>query len=268
VRIYSNAPAHVYAYFEKHFPGKTVLEQKTLTVASRKNDVEPHWGGACIVEHGSEAPYCDPDGPDGWCTSGFSVTTDGGRHRMVTAGHCFPLDTNVRSPLGTTFGSVTRNLWWGEVGNSGDMALLGSGTNDVRMGPAIYMGGSTGTQADVSNAGAPAGGTYYCFSGATSFENCLHMRTVTDYDMCGLDPSSPRACHYDLQLFESSTGKGACGGDSGSPFYLQNPGYHVELAHIRGMVVIGELNCGSTTLAGIETWPKIDSLMNVNIKTV
>lgn len=272
VRLYSNAPEYVYAYFEDQFPGKTVFEHTTITVASRLNDVEAHWGGACITVHGFTPPPCTypPSNNEPWCTSGFSViTTDTAKHRMVTAGHCFQEGTKVRSPSGTTFGSVKRNLWWGNAGYHGDMALIGEGTNDIKMGPSIYIGGSTGTQANVYSVGPPYPDTGYCYSGARTYENCGHERTSDNFAICGADPNNPYACHYSLQEFRNPLGQGSCGGDSGGPFYLKSTGPDPDAIYIRGMVVLQEGEpCYDNTRVWIETWPKIDSLLNVDIKTI
>ena len=64
--------------------------------ASRMEDYNSHWGGARM------------DGPDSWCTSGFSVKNSAGNPRMVTAGHCFEVGDQVDSPFGDSFGEVKK----------------------------------------------------------------------------------------------------------------------------------------------------------------
>lgn len=251
IRIMTNAPEYVYESLEAELAGKVAV-QRDMPTPARTEDYQPHWGGAEIG-----------------CTSGFSVKTDTGKHRMLGAGHCAPVGTTIDSSEGSTFGEVTRNLWWGLGGNRDDMALIGRGWNEITMDPRIYVGGVVSTtSAGVLSAGLASQSADYCFSGATAGTRCNLRMTDPDYGQC-MD-GNPDVCWYNLQYFEGPPGSGVCGGDSGAPYFLDVNDYTPTNVYIRGMVV-GQLdtgNCATNFVAIVEKWPKIASALDVTIKTI
>jgi len=254
VVILSDAPASEFAPIMEQFPGKIALEPALVPV-SRYADYEPHWGGAQMVEPGS------PRGYD--CTSGFSVLNVNAKPRMVTAAHCFALNDTVNSPGGHTFGTVTKR----DNFPANDSELVGASW--IATEGSIYVGNFTGTQRKVSGAGDAGVSTQYCFSGATSSEECGLYMSDSDYAFCW---HSSQICTSHTQRFLGPVGSGACRHDSGAPFYRYGPDGRVQ---IRGIVVGGTdfgddiARCKQEAkLVIVEKWSKIRDANDVTIMTM
>lgn len=252
VKIFSDAPQSLFADVLGQYWDHVEYAGRALTATSRSEDYEPHWGGAWMDTQGTNAMYI--------CSSGFGVTTNTGNPRMLTAAHCFTLGQEVHSTYGSSFGVVTRR----DNYPTNDFELVGG--SGIGQGGSIYVGGSVGVQERVSGAGDTGWSTEYCFSGATSFENCgLFMVDSTEdinYTQDGVTTN--------VQIFEGAGGDGACGGDSGAPFYRYGLDGRVQA---RGIVVAGEdwpTRYTCTTYAKtvvIEKWAKISNAYDVTIRT-
>jgi hypothetical protein len=187
------------------------------TQDSRQDDAEPWRAGIRLTY------------PAGSCSSGYVIrtTTNPVQRRLVSAGHCGPLNTAVTNngdPVGTV---VTRALTDG----GRDFAFIGGSTYRAFM----YTGGPT------SDTGFPVKGTRLsgvglgiCTNGATSGENCA--AEVTAIDVCATFTSGQRTCLLDEA--ESTDGSDpSSGGDSGGPVIVHDSA---------GLKVVGSI-VGSTT---------------------
>lgn len=225
VRIYSDAPVDEFQHVLDRFPGR--VDYRGPIVQLRIEDIEPHWGGARMIS---------PDHPGADCTSGFSVWNSNNKPRILTAGHCYAIGSRVNSPEGTTFGIVKDRSGYTEMGIDAELV----GQSGVSMAPKIYIGGinSTSSLPVVGPAQDPLRGYPYCFSGATSGDDCGHVDTYFP----------------DVMVF--APGAGPCPGDSGAPVYMQQPGQVRPRAIIEGG---GETtNCPSQgDIAFLVTWSKI-----------
>lgn len=243
ILIEGNAPAEIFRPLEDQFPNLIDHRFLDLHRTSRYADYQPHWGGAWMKRQGSPNPVD--------CTSGFSVLSSLSNQRMVTAAHCFTLDTVVNSPGGTSFGHVTVRKNY----PTNDFEMIGGGS--ITQGPAIYVGLEDGVRAWVQSAGNTGFNVQYCFSGSISWETCGLYMTDDDYLFCDLDGCTPQTQRF------SGSGSGACGHDSGSPFYRYVGARYASDVTIRGIVIAGD--CGNTTT--IEKWTKIRDTYNVTIMT-
>lgn len=256
--VYSDAPESAFADVSAAFPGKVEYRGQALGAASRLSDYAPFWGGARMVSPDDDPYYSQGN----YCTSGFSVLTSVGYQRMVTASHCWELNWLIESPNGQWFGEVKKRQNY----PSWDFELVGG--FGIDHGPKIYTGGATGVETDVKSAGSTGFNVEYCFSGATDYESCnLFMDDDDfDYDYTG------DGVTYDIQIFLGPPGSGACGGDSGSPFYR----YVTGGVTIRGIVVAGaafpndpdlSICKANSEIVGIMKWSLIRDNYDVTIKT-
>jgi hypothetical protein len=247
VRIYTDAPVTEFRGVLDRFGSKVRYVGRPFVDFSRRDDVEPHWGGARIKSSTTPSGF--------YCTSGFSVTLNvSGNPRMVTAGHCWAQGADVYSPQGTSFGIVKdRSAYPSEV----DAELIGAST--VSMGPSIYVGDETGTQAAVLSAGDPGLGTEYCHSGATTYERCgAYVTSLTIFYVNGSPVLSVRY----------PCGNSSAPGDSGAPFYRWTYGG----VQIRAIVKGGETVCdevdGRYQYAFISIYSWIQEAYGVTVRTV
>lgn len=252
VRIFSDAPSEVFEVLQEQFPGLVLHERRTIGL-TRHKDFEPHWGGAQMVEPGSPLAYD--------CTSGFSVWNSNLNPRMVTAAHCFDLNTTVDSPSGSTFGTVKKRQSY----PTNDFELVGGG--GVDHGPAIYVDGNVHNPSPyrwVLGAGATGFNVEYCFSGATRYEVCTLYMIDDDYDFC-----YEAGCTTHTQMFQGEyPGAASCYGDSGAPFYRYVGTQYQSDVTIRGIAIASDCGPGgSDTITLIEKWPKIRDTYNVTIMT-
>jgi hypothetical protein len=258
VRIYSDAPKTEFAEVMSEFPDKIDLGP-ALALTTRMADYEPHWGGARMV-----SPQAPQPESQWWCTSGFSVLNSNGNPRMVTASHCFKKYWTVDSPQGSTFGTVMRR----DNYPSYDFELVGGG--GVQQGAIVYTGGASGSYTDVVGAFDANYNSPYCFSGAASYESC--ELTLIDPDMdppaCFVDYWGVYGCRMDAMLFQGPAGHGACGHDSGAPFYYKNS----RGAYINGIVIGGtyygpESDCPTQSQTVIiQKYSQIHDAYNVTVK--
>lgn len=196
--------------------------------ANRTNDVAPFWGGAALNPPGGF--------PDWDCTSGFTMKNASGTRGLLTAAHCALAGDVIRTPQGVTVGTAedaNRRCGAAPVGYNADIQLLTGKTYDK----SIYIGLGAGNRADVIEAGDPAVGNKYKFSGMASFEQ-------VDQEVVSLNGQWWAAAGWcgttfwvlNQIVFNRS---GVCDvdkGDSGAPFYFTQAGNPVPTVRIRGMV--------------------------------
>lgn len=257
VAVLTDAPRSEFADLLALYGSKIEWVGRSISFLSRHADASPHWGGA------------EMDGPDAGslydCTSGFSVTTSGGLSRMVTASHCFNLGDAVTSPASNTFGTVVRR----ENFPTQDFELVGG--SGATMDGRIYCKYSATSTCPVWSTGAnPNFSNLYCFSGATSWEQCQQDLIDDDFLACHNPPACTLTTPH-LQWFDGPVGYGACPGDSGSPWYRY---YLGDLVQIVGLTSLGEDWDGNITAclqlaqwSWAEKWTKIRDAYNVTIKT-
>jgi hypothetical protein len=189
--------------------------------ANRQADSSPFKGGAAITAGGSS------------CTSGFTVVNGAGRRGLVAPAHCYNAGQQVTTPPGTVVGT-TENRHCGPNDNNDVELIAGkSYTNKI-----YILSAASSTAAPVTQAGDPAVGSTYNFSGAVSGEKSNQV--VLDVDArwwvttgwCGDNTfwvlhliAFARSGVCDVQL-----------GDSGAPFYFKWTTTQPTIG-IRGMVV-------------------------------
>lgn len=216
--------------------------------SSRFNDLPPFWGGAAINFVNYRDPYYD-------CTSGFTVVNSAGKRGLVTAGHCGPVDWDVRTPAGVLVGH-TENKHCSQSPNNSDVQLIAGQS----YGGKIYVGGLTGTGRLVTNAGSPQVGFQYRMSGATTYES--PNLTVTSLngswwaDICGLTFWVLNLVVYRLGASTPCPGDD---GDSGGPLYLSS----ADHVGIRGMYVAKDINGGPNCYA--MNYNRISQLLGYSI---
>jgi len=253
VRIYTDAPASEFQDLLSKFAGKIDFVGRPIVKLSRTDDVEAHWGGARLVSPSTPSSH--------YCTSGFAVRNEFQKQRMLTAGHCWGHGVTVKSPQGTTFGTVKETVYDPDVITSLDVALVGA--SDVTHEGRIYTGVSEfdNSTKPVSGAANPLFGYGYCFSGATEYRNCGGFR--------------PSASVFP-NVFVFPEGKGPCYGDSGAPFYYDN----LQNVGARGIIQGGDpyvtpegeidfATCkAESTTAIVVRWPTIVAEFDTTIMTI
>jgi hypothetical protein len=239
VVLKTDAPTAVTAPLTRQFSG--LIDQRREAVRDtfdRRNDIAPFWGGSSIT-NGSSV-----------CSSGFVVKKPTGVRSLVTAGHCFPVGTNVFTTGGGNFlGSVTQRgpfLPW--PFQSFDMELIGGSS----YGSSIFVGSTTSsTGRHVAGAADPVVGfSQYCRSGQTSGEQCGQTVQSVNAQVCTQTGCKSPVISY--------TGPVSQPGDSGAPFYV----YGGTDVHIRGLNIASG---GNTSYA--EKWSRISSNLGVSIVT-
>jgi hypothetical protein len=237
----TNAPASVTAPLTADYPGLIDQQDEVIRDSfSRQADVPSFWGGSSIKSGGFV------------CTSGFVVQKPTGQRFLATAGHCFPVGSNVLTTGGNvSLGSVVQRgpfLPW--PFQSFDMELIGGGS----YGSSIFVGGTnSSTGKHVNGAGDPVVGfTQYCRSGQTSGEQCGQTVQSVNAQVCTQTGCKSPVISY--------TGPVSQPGDSGAPFYVYS-GDGTQV-FIRGLNVASG---GSTSFA--EKWSRISSNLGVSIVT-
>jgi hypothetical protein len=184
---------------------------------SRPDDAEPWRAGIRLTF------------PAGGCSSGYVIrtTTTPVQRRLVSAGHCGPLNTIV-SNNGDQVGTVVTRA---NTDGGRDFAFIGGSTYRAFM----FTGGPS------SNVGCPVKGTKLsgvglgiCTNGATSGENCA--AEVIAIDVCSTFTSGQTTCLLDEAESTDGTDPSA-GGDSGGPVIAYDSA---------GLKVVGSI-VGSTT---------------------
>jgi hypothetical protein len=239
VVLQTDAPASVTDPLTKEFAGVIELREAkpVQDLFHRRDDIAPFWGGASIQSGG------------GTCTAGFAVRKPSGQRFLTTAGHCYAIGANVRTPMSRLVGSVTErgtlNSWW--FFDNRDMELIGGQSYAGR----VYVGGTTSSSSKaVVGAGDPvAGVTGYCASGQTTGEQCNQTVQSTGAIVC-----TQTGCKWPVIEY---TGGPSQPGDSGAPFYL--PGASGQV-FARGAVI-----AGNGTQSYAEKWSRISSTFNVSI---
>lgn len=219
----------------------------SVEAAGRFTDASPFRGGAAL----------DYDGDGAYdCTSGFGVVNGSGQRGLVTAAHCAPLGWEAKTPTGAVVGTNSRHACGPSPYNSDAMVITGKNYNN-----SIYVGTSTaGYAITVIEAGNPAVGATYNYSGATSLERFNQEVLALDGEYwadnnCGT--------YWVMNLIVWHTkGTSSCavrGGDSGGPFYFKQT-TSPEKARIRGIV-----NAHSTSECYGMKYSKISSLLGYSI---
>ncbi|MCP2263800.1 S1 family peptidase [Promicromonospora thailandica] len=198
------------------------------TAGSRRDDHAPwHAGGAIATADGTD-----------YCTTGFSVVTGEGHHRIVSAAHCNDrVGDVVRDGMGHRLGTVTHRALGLDaqlidpVGDPETAASVFGGPWDARPGGHTFP---------VTTVQRPAVGQNICSSGAVTGEHCATIRATDIAWTCG-----STTCHG----FRASRDDGGVvvgGGDSGGPMYIVIGGE----AYARGMIDGGSnrRSCGRTSL--------------------
>ena len=174
-------------------------------VASRFNDFPPFWGGDQIYEIGG--------GIKDYCSSGFAVLKSGSPY-MLTAGHCYTVNSNVFTGNSVAYGTVAYAIF---AQNGLDAELI----HGQQYGGYIWRGrDSQGLSfGQVVNAyDPPVGYTDFCSSGWRSLE------------LCGLTDSGNNilACdgngHCSDKLARFNGDNHWLSGDSGGPIYAKGSG--------------------------------------------
>jgi hypothetical protein len=268
VRLITSAPHESVAFVEQEFPGKVTYQYGHLTLTSRYNDVENHWGGAVMLNYAAGE----------FCTSGFGVLNSSGYDRMLTAAHCATLGTPLYSPYGTSFGTVTQRTGYPD----NDFELVGS--NTIGQGFKIYDGGmDSNSIVKVDGAQNPATFfPYYCWSGVgapdglgvyapddtRSLEQCEFEFSDLDASFCPEDefgnPAYPGdGCADHTGYFSSDTNSWyPQGGDSGSPIYFKHTSPYVG---VRG-ILIGTDTSLALANGFAMLWGRIQSQYSVTVK--
>ena len=224
--------------------------------ASRTNNPPPYLGGVKTKRVG------DPD-PTNYCTTGFTVIDSGGNRLMVEPAHCGPQGATVQDWAGShTIGTYGHHYCGAAPsGANTDLQPISGGS----YGHSIYVGGATGTVANVVEAGEPAVGAYYSFSGATSFETPNQTVLSTDASVWVTNNWCTVSDWWELHLIAFNR-SGHCdvqGGDFGAPFYFKYGGSPSTVG-IRGFVVGYS---GDLTTCYATKWSRIQTLMGVSIAT-
>lgn len=207
-----------------------VDEHVESTAGTRQDDSAPwHAGGA----------MAGPDGTD-YCTTGFSIVTAAGNHRIVSAAHCNEaVGSLVRDGAGERLGTVTNRA------ASLDAQLidpLGSPETATSTfgGPWNASQDSSRYRFAIGGVQRPAVGQTVCSSGAVTGEHCSTIRATDIAWSCG-----DHTCHG-FRASRSDGGVVVGGGDSGGPMYAVIDGK----AYARGMIDGGSnrRSCGSTSV--------------------
>jgi hypothetical protein len=202
-----------------------------VATAGRFNDVAPFWGGAAF-----DVPFGEPD----WdCTTGFTLKNAAGTKGMLTAAHCALAGEVATTPNGAIVGTAdpaNRRCGAAPVGTNSDLQLLTGKSYDNK----IYVGGMYGTVAEVIEAGDPAVGSTYKFSGAVSFEKTGQQVLSLNGQWWAAAGASWCGTTFWVLNQVVFTRAGVCdvqSGDSGGPFYATQASNPVIDVRIRGMVV-------------------------------
>lgn len=201
------------------------------TAGSRRDDEAPWRAGGAMASR---------DGTD-YCTTGFSVVTGAGHHRIVSAAHCNErVGDVVRDGAGEELGRVTNRA------PKLDAQLIDPVGNPKTSG--TVLGGPWNATSlhqryefPVAAVQRPAVGQNICASGAVTGEHCATIRATDMAWTCGKE-----TCHG----FRASRDDGGVvvgGGDSGGPMYIVIDGK----AYARGMIDGGSnsRSCGGTSVS-------------------
>ena len=201
------------------------------TTGSRRDDQAPwHAGGAIAAKDGTD-----------YCTTGFSVVTGAGDHRIVTAAHCNKqVGDLVLDGVGQPLGTITHRAL--EV----DAQLIDP-VGEPETAGAVLGGPWNATPAHeryrfpVATVQRPAVGQHICSSGAVTGEHCSTIRATEIAWTCGKE-----TCHG-FRASRDDDGVVVGGGDSGGPMYTVIDGK----AHARGMIDGGSnrRSCGQTSVS-------------------
>jgi len=216
------------------------VEQSTDTVdtfSDRGHDSIPWYGGTMVLPSGSTL---------GDCTSGYSVHSPSGINYLVTAGHCFRLNTTVVNlghigtppapsnayGTGVTIGKVTNSNFGNSANGFLDVSFINVGAG--RSLGAVYSGGYW--QADTHRVAGvethPSFARTYCVDGAYDYERCHLKLDPKEYRVCLLvGGNRTRSCEL-IGLYDTNGLPVIGPGDSGGPaYYLDSSGAHI-LGHV------------------------------------
>ena len=240
IEVISDAPEQVFSDVLADHQGAVVYRREAMqmTSGSRADDDSPHYAGAGM----DWAPYSNSTEPD--CTAGFAVRNSAGEDRMVTAAHCVIQGGtgNVKSPLGTSFGSVVSMAGF-DNGDGVDAALIdGPGISHAAR---IYRGWRQTTVSIPIAEGATSTGfdTWHCIGGALDGDKCgLFDLDIAEYTKTFTWGGADYTLRYLQKWVGRVNGLTSCPGDSGGPFYtiIQDAGEpQPDRARINGTITGG-----------------------------
>lgn len=210
---------------------------------SRQYDSIPFRGGAAITVGTAQ------------CSSGFTVKSPQGDRYLLTAGHCgYVQGVPMGRPVSNTGSGENMGYFYNWNYPTRDIGLISRLNSAGAYGHYIYVGNATGTVKRVSGASDPVvGGTGYCRSGVSSFEQCGNRVVSTSGQLC-----DAAGCTQNLVTYNQ--GAASLSGDSGAPLYTYNSD--------RSAVVVRGIHIGIVgTTYYAEKWSLIASSQGVSIVT-
>jgi hypothetical protein len=204
-----------------------LITQARAVPLTRNVDFPPYWGGSVITGSGHG------------CTSGFpAFRRSNGHHGLLTAGHCFPLNSIVDQD-GALYGTVTWRVYGG--GNYDAEFVDTSASGNV--GDVVYDGcDACATNVTVLSYFPVGAGDATCTDGAVNLENC--NATVQETNLCVVYSDGQTVCHLDGATSDNGSWIVQIG-DSGGPVYIHNGGGVDAQGTISGGVLQGN---GGTTV--------------------
>jgi hypothetical protein len=243
--IKSDLPASAFADVLDQFPGLVSYVEEPMEIVdlSRENDIEAYWGGVRISTE-----------PDEWllspCSTGFTVKNAAGTRFMVSASHCAEsVGQQLFQPLGKVEGTVAQMT--NRAVQHKDILLIGG----KQYGTSIYRTADendTTPTASVVQAADPGVGSFYCFSGARTFNTCSHKVIETGRQVC----DGAGICLNNMAVLTG--GVVPISGDSGGPVYF----FANNSAYIRGTIIRKNNNNGEMY---IHVWSTIQQTYQVAI---
>ena len=242
--IKSDLPSRAFDDVLSRYPGliSYIEEPMEIVDLSRENDAQAYWGGVRISTD-----------PDEWllapCSTGFSVKNGAGTKFMVTASHCADtVGQQFFQPLGNVEGTVAQMT--DRAASHKDILLIGGKT----YGAHIYRTADANDitpYAPVVQAADPGVGSFYCFSGARTFNTCSHKVIEMGRQVC-----SGGICLNNMAVLTGGVAPDS--GDSGGPVYF----FANNSAYIRG-TIIRKNNLNGEIY--IHIWSTIQQTYNVAI---
>lgn len=237
VVVRTEAPPEDIAILNSRFPGMVQFYKGgPRSVAGNRNaDTAPHYAGSTITS-----------GPT-LCSAGMVVSIPGLGQRMVTAGHCGPVNSQWRNGTGANpFGVISHNSF---TGGSWDQALINN-TSSAR----IWAGGTAATSYYTQlgpGANATAAGTYYTSARSGTVGHALF--TASSGPITIAYPGGDRT-YTGLTILTVAVP----GGDSGGVLH----GISGTTARPRGIVLAALADPGRIY---VEPWTRISALWGASV---
>ncbi|MEA2623475.1 MAG: hypothetical protein QOH61_2385 [Chloroflexota bacterium] len=203
LEIQTDAPAAAFESVASRYRGRIEIKQATIGLTSgRLADTSPFYGGASLNDGTS------------LCTSAYVAKTATTRY-LVTGGHCFPLNAQIRANRfagqGQIVGTVTKRDY-----PAYESELISGGSYLAR----IYNGANGDDTTNVPIVGQKIdvnGTSGYCRTGQSSGNSCNWTLVNTNATFCA---------HGNCTDFVNAFNGGVqpVGGDSGGPIYYPHNG--------------------------------------------